>query len=56
MDSGTLAASGPIEVPAITRVKGEIATKHRVAEGVCPLFKKNTAANYGLVKLLASAS
>jgi hypothetical protein len=26
IDSGTLAASGPMEVPAITRVKGEIAT------------------------------
>ena len=37
-------------------LKGEIATKHRVAEGVCPLFKKNTAANYGIVKLLPSAS
>lgn len=37
-------------------LKGELATKHRVAEGLCPLFKKDTANNYGVVKLLASAS
>ena len=32
-------------------LKGAIATKHRVAEGVCPLFKTNIAGNYGIVKL-----
>ena len=32
-------------------LKGAIATKHRVTEGVCPLFKTNIAGNYGIVKL-----
>ena len=32
-------------------LKGSIATKHRVAEGICPLFKKNIDGNYGIVKL-----
>lgn len=36
-------------------LKGMISTKHRVAEGVCPLFKKNAAGTYGIVKLTASA-
>lgn len=36
-------------------LKGMISTKHRVAEGVCPLFKKNAAGTYGIVKLAASA-
>lgn len=36
-------------------LKGSIATKHRVAEGVCPLFKKNIAGNYGIVKLVTMA-
>jgi len=34
-------------------LKSSIATKHRVAEGVCPLFKKNIDGNYGIVKLTA---
>lgn len=34
-------------------LKGTIATKHRVAEGVCPLFKTDTSNNYGIVKLTA---
>lgn len=36
-------------------LKGAIATKHRVAEGACPLFKKDTAGNYGIVKLITMA-
>jgi len=36
-------------------LKGMISTKHRVAEGVCPLFKKNAAGTYGIVKLTAPA-
>lgn len=34
-------------------LKGDIATKHRVVEGLCPLFKKNTSGTYGFVKLTA---
>ena len=37
-------------------LKGTIATKHRVVEGVCPLFKTDTNSNYGMVKLIAPAS
>lgn len=37
-------------------LKGTIATKHRVVEGVCPLFKKDTNGVYGMVKLVQSAS
>jgi hypothetical protein len=36
-------------------LKGAIATKHRMAEGVCPLFKKDWSGNYGVVKLVAPA-
>lgn len=32
-------------------LKGGISTKHRVAEGVCPLFKKNANGIYGICKL-----
>lgn len=32
-------------------LNGMISTKHRVVEGICPLFKKNTAGIYGVVKL-----
>lgn len=35
-------------------LKGSLATKHRVAEGACPLFKVDMAGHYGIVKLLAS--
>ena len=34
-------------------LKGNISTKHRVVEGVCPLFKRNAAGKYGIVKLTA---
>ncbi len=34
-------------------LKGMISTKHRIAEGVCPLFKKDGNDNIGLVKLTA---
>lgn len=36
-------------------LKGSISTKHRVAEGVCPLFKKDIAGHYGIVKLITMA-
>ncbi|TRZ68706.1 MAG: hypothetical protein D4Q77_00980 [Methanothrix sp.] len=32
-------------------LKGGITTKHRIVEGVCPLFKKNSTGVYGIVKL-----
>lgn len=32
-------------------LKGGITTKHRIVEGVCPLFKKNSSGTYGIVKL-----
>jgi len=34
-------------------LKGTISTKHRVVEGLCPLFKKNPEGLYGMVKLAA---
>lgn len=34
-------------------LKGGISTKHRIAEGVCPLWKKNSSGLYGFVKLVA---
>lgn len=37
-------------------LKGGIATKHRVVEGLCPLFKKNSDGIYSIVKLAAPAS
>lgn len=37
-------------------LKGELATKHRLAEGLCMLFKKDTANNYGVVKLTVPAT
>lgn len=37
-------------------LKGGITTKHRVAEGACPLFKKNAAGYHGIAKLAAPAS
>ena len=36
-------------------LKGTIATKHRVAEGLCPLFKKDIDGKHGIVKLTAPA-
>ena len=37
-------------------LKGGISTKHRVVEGLCPLFKKNAFGYHGVVKLEPSAS
>ena len=37
-------------------LKGSITTKHRVVEGICPLFKKDMAGNYGVIKLTAPAT
>ena len=37
-------------------LKGGISTKHRVVEGLCPLFKKNANGYHGVVKLETSAS
>lgn len=34
-------------------LKGMISTKHRIVEGVCPLFKKDGNGTYGVVKLAA---
>ena len=32
-------------------LKGTISTKHRIVEGTCPLFRKDYAGDYGIVKL-----
>ena len=37
-------------------LKGTIASKHRIAEGICPLFKKNAQGFYGIVKLGATVA
>ena len=37
-------------------LKGGISTKHRVVEGLCPLFKKNANGYHGVVKLVAPAT
>ena len=37
-------------------LKGGISTKHRVTEGVCPLFKKDSAGYLGIVELEAPAT
>lgn len=36
-------------------LKGMITTKHRIVEGICPLFKKDSKGNYGVIKLTAPA-
>ncbi len=36
-------------------LKGLITSKHRVAEGIVPLFKQDSAGNYGVVKLVPPA-
>lgn len=37
-------------------LKGSIATKHRVFEGVCPLFKTDVNGKHGIIKLVAPLS
>lgn len=37
-------------------LKGGIATKHRVVEGLCPLFKKDSDGVYGIAKLAVPTS